>query len=496
MRRSKFSLSHYRLATMDMGKLIPLTWYEALPGDSIRQATSALIRVSPLLSPVMHPVRVRLHHWFVPYRLIWTDWEDFITGGPDGTFTATPPFHKVQVPAEGSLYDHFGVPPADYGVGTELEFSALPTRAYNLIYNEAYRDQDLVTELTIDKTDGQDTTSDTDIQKIAWEKDYFTTARPWETKGAAVSIPIGTEAPIYGKDMEFDDVGDDANWAQVRNSAGTLKMLGTGGAAGDPLYGLSSGSGTRELVADLTSATGTDINDLRLALAIQRYQEARAQYGSRYVEYLRYLGVRSSDSRLARPEYLGGGRQVIQFSEILQTGQDFDANTGVGTLRGHGIAALRSNRFKRYIEEHGLVMTLMSVVPKAIYAGGLHKSFSRQTKEEFYQRELETIGEQAVLNKELYAEHATRDGTFGYQRRYDDYRWLPSNIAGEFRSTLNHWHYARLFASDPALNQSFVEAVPTTRVYASAATDPLYVMANHSIQARRIVQMNVRAKTF
>jgi len=495
MKRSKFSLSNYKLLTMDMGKLIPISWFEALPGDSIQQATSCLIRVSPLLAPVMHPVRVRLHHWFVPNRLIWEDWEDFITGGDDGNFTATTPRFELSAVAEGSLYDYIGVP-VDAAYSPDLDVSALPIRAYNAIYNTHYRDQDLVTELVNSVASGADVTSNTAIQNVSWEKDYFTTARPWEQKGDQVTIPLGEAAPVSGigpinqtyvasnVDIYETDASGTRQYTSGRETGGTNQVF----IEEDP-----NSAGYPNIRADLSAATGIPINDLRLALAIQRYKEARAQYGSRYVEYLRYLGVRSSDARLQNPEYLGGGRQVIQFSEVLQTAEGTDP---VGEMRGHGISAMRTNRYRRFFEEHGIVMTLMSVIPKTIYSQGLNRAFSREVKEDYFQKELQFIGEQEVLNKELYTSHASPDDVFGYQARYDEYRNIPSSIAGEFRSVLDHWHYARIFASDPALNQSFIDAVPTKRVNASTNTDCLYVMANHSIQARRGLSRTAKAKTF
>lgn len=461
---------------MDMGKLIPLTWYEALPGDTIQQRTSALIRVSPLNAPVMHPCLVRIHNFFVPYRLIWDDWEDFITGGQDGNDDSIPPVISTDEVTEGSLHDYMGVPPASYS--PNLEFSALPFRAYNVIFNEHYRDQDLVDELVIDKTDGIDNTTETDIQNVAWPKDYFTTARGSTSRGDAITIPIGESAPLVS-DAAFDGGKDADNWIQVRDSSGNLKRLFTDSSY---LHGVNSTDGTKELKADLSSATGLDVNDLRLALGLQRYQEARQQYGARYTEYLRYLGVRSSDARLQIPEFLSGGRNTLQFSEVLA-----HDGSNTGDLYGHGIGALRSNRFRRFFEEHGLVMTLMSVVPKPIYTQGLHKKWSRQVKEDYFQKELQFIGEDEVYNKEVYTEHTSPDGVFGYQARYDEYRSHPSHIAGEFHNSLNHWHLARQFTGDPALNQSFTDCVPTKRILQATGSDALYVMANHSIQARRMM---------
>jgi len=202
------------------------------------------------------------------------------------------------------------------------------------------------------------------------------------------------------------------------------------------------------------------------------------------------LGIRSSDARLQRPEYLGGGRQTIQFSEVLQTGVD-SSDAGVASLKGHGIGAMRSNRYRRFFEEHGYIVSVLSVVPKAIYSDGLCRTWNRTTKEDFYQKELEHIGQQQVLNKEVYASHSTPDGTFGYQDRYDEYRRGVSSIAGQMRdSTYNNWHFARIFGSDPALNSTFTNCTPAVRPFADQTNDNMVIMANHSIQARRMIAKN------
>lgn len=476
MKRTKHSLSHYRLLTCDMGELVPISCYEALPGDSIQQATSCLIRVSPLLAPVMHPVQVRIHHWFVPNRIMWPEFEDFITGGDDGQGDgAVPPVIATPTFGIGELGDYLGCP-----TGVALpNVSALPFRAYNLIHREFYRDQDLVAKVSLDSTT---------LKKVAWEKDYFTAARPWPQKGPEVTLPLGSYAPVRGLGVEG-----------TAATAGPTSFTETQGARSYASYqffnttvgarqAIEMQGGLPQIFADLGDATAVDVNTVRRAFALQRYQEARAQYGSRYTEYLAYLGVRSSDARLQRPEYLGGGRATISFSEVLQTGPDDTPGEGVANLKGHGISALRTRRYRRFFEEHGLVMTLLSVRPRSMYMNGLPKMWSRATKEDYWQRELELIGQQQVLNKELHCTGTPTDNdTFGYGDRYSEYRHLYSQVSGDFRDTLNFWHMAREFAGAPVLNDSFVECTPTKRVNAVQTNDVLWIMANHSIQARRMV---------
>lgn len=489
MKRSKFSLSHYKLLTCDQGELIPVGCFEVLPGDTVQQATSLLVRVSPLLAPVMHPVQVRIHHWFVPNRLIWTDWEKFITGGPDGMDNTEWPWIDNITPAVGSLADYLGAPPSV----APMNISALPFRAYGLVFNEFYRDQDLVQPVTVLKTNGSDLTTNRSVLKVAWEKDYFTSARPWTQKGPEVTVPMGIMAPVVS-------AGDGIPLFNPATGAPSAIFATTGQQSvqwGASQTGTVQASwNDPKLEADLTNATGANINELRTAFALQRYAEARARYGSRYTEYLRYLGVRSSDARLQRPEYLGGGRQTIQFSEVLQTGPNDDAGAGVADLKGHGIGAMRSNRYRRFFEEHGIVLSLMSVKPKTMYTQGLHRMWGRTTKEHYFQKELQHVGQQEVGISEVYVDAADRAAVFGYQDRYDEYRRLESTVSGDFRSTLNHWHYARIFAAEPVLNGSFVTADPTKRVNAVQTEDVLWVMANHSIQARRIVAGSGRSFIF
>lgn len=492
MKRSKFSLSNTQLFSCDMGELIPINCVEVLPGDTIQQASHLLVRAAPLTSPVMHQVKCTVSHWYVPNRLVWANFEKFITGGPDGLDATVHPTIDIAGRAGvgvGTLSDYLGIPP---NIPAGQTVNALPFRAYALIFNEWFRDQDLVTPLVVSTGDGADTTTNIAIQNGAWEKDYFTSARPWEAKGPTITIPLGTTAPVLG-----------INIPNTQNAANeTVQTYGVTAAgdyaAGTPRWaanpqavnfraqttGAASTTNRPQIFADLSSASAVTINVLRQALALQRYQEARARYGSRYPEYLAYLGVNSSDARLQRPEYLGGGQETINFSEVLQTGPGTDP---VGSLKGHGISAMRSNRYRRFFEEHGFIISLLCVRPKAIYAQGLQRYWCKSTKETYWQKELEHIGQQIVQNREVYAAHASPGGTFGYQDRYDEYRRHWSNIGGEFRTTLNDWHFARIFGSSPALNSDFVKCVPVETPFAIPSEDVLQVMCRNNIQARRLV---------
>lgn len=480
MRRSKHGLSSYRLLTCDMGQLVPIGLTEVLPGDTFQHSTSALIRVAPMVAPVMHPVNVRISHWYIPHRLVWDKFEDFITGGPDGNGVDPADYPTVNVSgATGSLADYLGVP----AVQNKVSVSALPFRSYAKVFNEWYRDQDLVPEIAEDQNQ---------VQNVARGKDYFTLARPFAQKGSAIEVPLVGEAPVKG-------IGMRAGWAgnitgeTMRETDGSDVVYDNAITTSQTTPAIDLGdssNGDPQIFADLSQGVYADVETIRRGFALQRYQEARARYGSRFTEYLRYLGVRSSDARLQRPELLGSGRSTIAFSEVLQTAPDQldPTESFVGDLKGHGIAAVKTPGYRRFFEEHGFVLTLMSVRPKSIYVDALHRKFLRRTKEDYWQRELEILGQQEVKEREIYGDSADETSIFGYVDRYREYREDWSKVCGEFRELLNYWHMARDFDSQPVLNEDFIKCVPTKRIHAVQTNNVLYCMVSHKLTARRLVK--------
>jgi len=489
MKRYKHSLSNQVLTTANMGQLIPIGIREVLPGDTIQHHVNVLCRVAPMAAPVMHPVTARVHHFFIPTRLAADqdpdgfDWESFITGGEDGNDAQLIPTLTTTGVAK-DLLDYLEIPPV-----AGVEVNAMPVWAFNLAFNEFYRDQDLVPKRDID---------DLTIPQIAWEKDYFSSARPWTQKGSDVTLPLGEKAAVHVAESTNSNkalslyVDQEQALRQMNSLDGSVPVF-AGGAPGT--------EGT-SLYADLAEAIGANVNDVRRAFAIQRYQENRARYGSRYSEYLRFLtGTTPPDGRLQRPEFLGGGRTQLNFSEVMQTSPTYDnegtaREYGVGDLYGHGIAAMRSNAYRRTMPEHGFVITLFSVRPKAIYTNGIHKMWLKQHKEDYFQRELQHIGQQEILNNEIFADAASGDETFGYQDRYSEYRSQPSKVTGEFRDTLDYWHLARQFSTTPTLNQSFVDCVPSKRIFNEQTQDSLWITAQHKCVARRLVSRNATSRIY
>lgn len=473
----KRNLSHGRLTTVQFGELTPVSVVEVLPGDVFRQRHRVFLRVSTLARPVMHQVRMRLHTFFVPNRLLWDEWEDFAVGVPDNAQqTRTVP---TVTPDGGSLCDHMGVPP-----GLTDDVVAFPFYAYRLIWNEWFRDQNLQSELVID--DGS-----VDMLNACWERDYFTSCRPQPQLGLDITIPLaGGGAPVLGIGYDPTGAAWDATSRNVRETGATgttswASTLATSSAPGIRVEEDPNNAGFPNV--RLSDAAGIDVDELRRGLALQRIAEARMRYGSRYNEMLRHWGVNPRDGRLQIPELIATGQGMIAFSEVLDTAAA-SAGSFVGDQAGHGIAAVQTRPYRKMFEEHGWCITLMSVMPRTSYVQSVPRWTLRKDRDDYFHPELAGIGDQAVFERELYGVNGNEDTVFGWQERYREYKDLPSTVHGAFRSGEDlNWHMARSFSSAPVLNASFVESVPTNRILADTTQAHMRVNIANDIQARRLV---------
>lgn len=499
---NSFDLSHEKKLSFNMGDLVPAYIQEILPGDRFRVNTEIMMRLAPMLAPVMSRVNVYMHFFFVPYRLVWNDWDDFITGGENGVTYPTFPMKNYYESnrdhfVKGSLADYMGIPPAPEGTITcPMHVSQLPFRAYQTIYNEYYRDQNLQAKIEFALGSTDDANEDDALltmRKRAWEKDYFTSALPWAEKGGEVTIPLGTSAPVVINDSVLPTlvISQDQNFSNVSSG---LKRAGLANQSWQQLFDDDNNPVKYDpgntLEADLSDANEVTINDLRRSFRLQEWLEKNARAGSRYIESLwAHFGVRSSDARLQRPEYLGGGKCPVVMSEVLSTVES-DTNPQ-GNMSGHGIAVGNTNRFNKSFEEHGIVLGIMSVLPRTMYQQGLEKFWTKTVNLDYGFPEFAHIGEQEVKLGEVYHDFLganDNDQTlWGYQSRYSEYKFKQSSVHGDFRDNLAFWHMGRIFASAPGLNSSFISSDPTHRVF--AVTDPsvhkLYCQLYHNVNALR-----------
>lgn len=473
-RRSVFDLSYEKKLTCDMAQLIPVMCDEVVPGDFFQIGNQAVVRFQPLVAPILHEINMYVHYFFVPYRILWDDWEDYISGGEDGQFSDPIPEWGPTITTEGSLWDFFGFPVGiDPNGAYPIDF---PRRAYNLVWNEYYRDENLQTEVAL--------TNETILNR-AWEKDYFTSSLPWQQRGTAPALPISGTSHALWTGASFNQSGVD-NAVGFTNSSSAQHMivgLGASQAAANALAMFNNNT------VDLSTATTFDIADLRLAFQIQKWMERNARAGVRYTEFLRaHFGVAPRDERLQRPEYIGGSKAPCIISEVLQTSST-DATSAQGNLAGHGITVSNAYCGKYHAQEFGLIIGIMSIMPRSAYSQGIDKQWLRKTKYDFFFPEFANLSEQAILNAEICATGDTNHNNdiFGYQGRYDEMRTKNSQIVSGMRSTFDYWHLGRQFdtLTPPQLNADFVKCVPRKDIFAVPSEPGLIVNFANIIKAFR-----------
>jgi hypothetical protein len=484
--RSSFDTQYAHKTTFDAGFLVPIYCDEVLPGDTHRVKMTAFARLATPLFPVMDNLHLDTFFFFVPNRLLWDNWVKFMgeqTNPGDSTSYVVPTITSTAGGyAVGTVYDHLGLPTAGQITGSNtVTHNVLPLRAYNLIYNEWFRDENLQNSIPFRTTDSGDSVTDFTLRRRGKRKDYFTGALPWAQKGASVSLPLGLSAPVKGGFYLSESAVTQSNPAEMKRqdsvNGSNLGVYGTG-VAGNNMYADWMKPGA--LYADLSQATAATINQLRQSFQIQKLLERDARGGTRYTELLRaHFGVTPQDYRLQRPEYIGGGSTYVNINPIAQTSATSvtGSATPQGNLAAMGTALAQGHGFTYAAQEHGYIIGLVSVRADLTYQQGLPKMWSRSTRYDFYFPVFATLGEQAVLNKEIYVQGTAADNdVFGYQERWAEYRYKPSQITSLMKSTsagtIDAWHYAQRFTSLPTLNSTFIQETPpvarTTAVGAAA----------------------------
>lgn len=481
--RSSFDRSHGYKTTFDAGLLVPIFVDEVLPGDTFSLNMTGFARLSTPLHPYMDNAYVNSFFFFVPNRLVWDNWQKFNgeqKNPGDSTDYLLP---QVLAPdpngwAVGSIGDYFGLPVNVSNVPA----SALYFRAYNLIWNEWFRDQNLQSSAPVPTGDGPDVAATYGLLRRGKRHDYFTSSLPWPQKGESVSIPLGTSAPIYGNPAFdtplFNVAGTGESSLRVDQNVANVKVAGLPSATGNLTWSNPA------LVADLSEATAATINQLRQAFQVQKLYERDARGGTRYTEIIRaHFGVTSPDARLQRPEYLGGGQSPVNVHQVEQSSASAygaAASTPLGNLAAFGTAIMSNHGFSKSFTEHGVIIGMICVRADLNYQRSMNRMWSRRSRFDFYWPALSHIGEQAVLSKEIYTDGSAADeSVWGYQERYAEYRYKPSQITGQMRSeypeSLDTWHLAQDFETRPLLNSAFIQENPPFARVVAVPTEPTFI---------------------
>lgn len=489
--RSSFDIEFMHKTTINSGYLVPFYVDEVLPGDTFNFSATMFARMATPIYPIMDNMYLDSFFFFVPNRLVWDNWVKMQgeQQNPGDSVSYTVP--QMVCPAGGyainSLQDYFGLPTVgQMTAGLTFSHSALPLRAYNLIYNEWFRDENLQNSVTVDTGDAASVYTDYSLLRRGKRRDYFTSALPWPQKGTAVSLPLGSTAPIISAGAggagapTFKTVVGGVGGRNLTLAAGTTDVFVSGAAAGvlDSLEWDQP-----KLLADLSSATAATINSIRQAFQIQRLLERDARGGTRYTEALEArFGVRSPDARLQRPEYLGGGSTPLNVNPIAQTSATgvTGGSTPMGQLGAMATILAKGHGFTQSFVEHGHVIGLVSIRADLTYQQGVRKLWNRLTRYDFYEPVFSHLGEQAILNRELYVKGDANDSlVFGYQERWAEYRYNPSMITGLFRSTaagtLDAWHLAQKFTSLPTLNTTFIQDTPPVSRVIAVPSQPEFI---------------------